>query len=166
MFREGQRSLSSELPIYHVHGFLPREGDLDERQDLVFSSDAYHTQFIDPFSWSNLTQLNHLSQNTCLFVGLSLTDPNLRRLLDVSMRKNPEKTLNHFVFRRRYDVDDCAKAIAASGIRGRAEEHALRLVETAEILEEKDANALGLNMIWVSEFREIADVLHALTDER
>ncbi|MDR3710048.1 MAG: TIR domain-containing protein [Capsulimonadaceae bacterium] len=165
IYREGQRTVSSELPIYHVHGFLPREGALDETQDLVFSSDAYHTQFIDPFSWSNLTQLNHLSQNTCLFVGLSMTDPNLRRLLDVSMRKNPEKTLNHFVFRKRYDVDECAQAIAASGIQGRAEEHALRLVETAEILEEKDANALGLNLIWVNDFCEIGDVLHSLADD-
>lgn len=165
IYREGQRSVPSELPLYHVHGFLPREGAIDERQELVFSSDAYHTQFIDPFSWSNLTQLNHLNQNTCLFVGLSMTDPNLRRLLDVSMRKDPEKTLNHFVFKKRYDVEDCAAAIASSGIRTRAEEHALRLVETAEILEEKDANALGLNLIWVNEFCEIPVILHSLVEE-
>jgi len=144
---------------------LPREGEIDERQELVFSSDAYHTQFIDPFSWSNLTQLNHLSQTTCLFVGLSMTDPNLRRLLDVSMRKDPEKTLNHFVFKRRYDVQDCAAAIASAGILGGAEEHALKLVETAEILEEKDANALGLNLIWVNEFCEIPAILHSLTED-
>ena len=165
IYREGQRSVASELPIYHVHGFLPREGEIDERQELVFSSDAYHTQFIDPFSWSNLTQLNHLSQTTCLFVGLSMTDPNLRRLLDVSMRKDPEKTLNHFVFKRRYDVQDCAAAIASAGILGGAEEHALKLVETAEILEEKDANALGLNLIWVNEFCEIPAILHSLTED-
>ena len=43
--------------------------------EVVFSEDAYHSQFMEPFSWSNLIQLNKLGQSTCLFVGLSLTDP-------------------------------------------------------------------------------------------
>ena len=85
IFKEGQRCTPVELPIYHAHGFLPRSGNLTKDHEVVFSEDAYHSQFIDSFSWSNLIQLNHLNQNLCLFVGLSMTDPNLRRLLDVSM---------------------------------------------------------------------------------
>ncbi len=89
IYAEGMRSKSSELPIFHVHGYLPKKGKIPRDRNIVFSEDAYHSQFIDPFSWSNLIQLNKLSHNTCLFVGLSLTDPNLRRLLDVANRKNP-----------------------------------------------------------------------------
>ncbi len=66
---------------------FPRSGKLTPENQIVFSKDAYHSQFIDSFSWSNLIQLNHLSQNVCVFLGVTLTDPNLRRLLDVSMRK-------------------------------------------------------------------------------
>src|SRR5262249_12487270 len=90
IYAEGQKPSSHELPIYHVHGFLPERGDIAQDQEIVFSEDAYHTQFIDSFSWSNLVQLNHLNQHLCLFIGLSMTDPNLRRLLDISKRRNPD----------------------------------------------------------------------------
>jgi hypothetical protein len=165
IYSEGQRCLSSELPVYHVHGYLPRGSQIDDRQELVFSSDAYHTQFIDPFSWSNLTQLNHLNQNTCLFVGLSMTDPNLRRLLDVSMRKNPEKTLNHYAFKKRPELTDEASALHLTPLSKESEAHLMKLIEMAQILEEKDANSLGFNIIWVDNFDEIPDILHSLAEE-
>jgi hypothetical protein len=63
---------------------------LHKENQIVFSEDSYHDQFVDPFSWSNLTQLNKFTQNTCLFIGLSMTDPNLRRLLDVAVRRDGE----------------------------------------------------------------------------
>jgi hypothetical protein len=91
IFSEAISHGSNQIPICHVHGYLPRTGDIPEEVDLVFSEDAYYGQFIDPFSWSNLIQLNKLTQNTCLFVGVSLTDPNMRRLQDVAWRKNPAK---------------------------------------------------------------------------
>jgi hypothetical protein len=84
IFSEAVGHDSNEIPVYHVHGYLPRGGPIPAGSELVFSEDAYHGQFIDPFSWSNLIQLNKLTQNTCLFVGVSLTDPNMRRLLDVA----------------------------------------------------------------------------------
>jgi hypothetical protein len=131
--------------VYHVHGFLPRTGKLDPDADLVFSEDAYHSQFIDPFSWSNLIQLNKLTQNTCLFVGISLTDPNMRRLLDVAWRKNPNKTLSHYIIKRlpRFADGDL-------------------LDEVSKLLEEQDANALGLNVVWIDEFRELPAVLREI----
>jgi hypothetical protein len=100
IYSEAVNHDSSELPIYHVHGFLPRTGKVNVKSDLVFSEDAYHSQFIDPFSWSNLIQLTKLTQNTCLFVGISLTDPNMRRLLDVAWRKNPNKSLSHYIIKK------------------------------------------------------------------
>lgn len=140
---EGVRNAPNELPVYHVHGYLPRKGKIKRDTDIVFSEDAYHSQFIDPFSWSNLTQLNKLSQNTCLFLGLSLTDPNLRRLLDVAYRKNPSRTLNHYIIK---------KVPSFSGKNDTVDDLAL-------LLEEQDANELGLNVIWIESFDEIAPLL-------
>ena len=87
IWKEGQIYGIDALPIFHVHGFLPNQREIDS-PNLVFSEEAYHSQFIDPYSWSNLIQLNTFSTNICLFVGLSLSDPNLRRLLDISWRRN------------------------------------------------------------------------------
>lgn len=136
----------NELPVYHVHGYLPRVGKIPDDNDIVFSEDAYHGQFIDPFSWSNLMQLNKLTQNTCLFVGISLTDPNMRRLLDVAWRKNPDKSVSHYIIKKvpRFESDD--------GM----------LDDLARLLEEQDANALGINVIWVDSYDQIPPIIRSI----
>ncbi len=146
IYDEGMKNESSELPIYHVHGFLPRKGNIPKEREIIFSEDAYHGQFIDPFSWSNLIQLNKLSQNTCLFIGLSLTDPNLRRLLDVANRKNPGKAMNHYLIKK---TPATAKKTT-------------KIDDLARFLEEQDANELGLNMIWVDDFVDIAPLIRSI----
>lgn len=146
IYNEGMKNSPNELPVYHVHGYLPRSGRLPADANIVFSEDSYHSQFIEPFSWSNLIQLNKLSQNTCLFLGLSLTDPNLRRLLDVSNRKNPDKSLNHYIIKK------LPADIESNEI----------LDELAIFLEEQDANELGLNVIWIEDFEQIPQVLKGI----
>jgi hypothetical protein len=132
-----------EIPVYHVHGYLPRKGKVPESTHIVLSEDAYHQQFLDPFSWSNLIQLNKFSQNTCLFVGVSLTDPNLRRLLDVSWRKSSDRIRRHYIVKKRPDLANNSDAIN----------------RLSQILEEQDANLLGINVIWVHDFDEIPGLL-------
>jgi len=148
IYSEAIKHGSHELPIYHVHGYLPRSGRIPVDVELVFSEDAYHSQFIDPFSWSNLIQLAKLTQNTCLFIGISLTDPNMRRLLDVAWRKNPDKTISHYIVKKlpRFSDGDV-------------------LDDVSKLLEEQDANALGLNVIWIDDFAEVPKILDEITVE-
>lgn len=160
---EGETALPAELPIYHVHGFLPRGTDPDPAQDLVFSEDAYHVQFVDPFSWSNLILLNHLAQDTCLFIGLSMTDPNLRRLLDVSHRKNPTRVAHYVVKRRRAPADVKRQTQTFTGDRP---ETARRLATMADEIEGGDAQSLGINVLWVDDFTELPTLLQGVHDER
>ncbi|GAB4044331.1 TIR domain-containing protein [Spirosoma jeollabukense] len=148
IYKEGIRNTANELPIYHVHGYLTRKEKITNDVEIVFSEDAYHTQFIEPYSWSNLIQLNKMSQNTCLLIGISLTDPNLRRLLDVSIRKDPEKKLNHYIIKKRPNL---------SGINSNVE-------DLIALLEERDANELGLNVIWVDDHPEIGPLLKDITN--
>ncbi len=162
---EGQRALNSEIPIYHPHGYLPRGQKLTEQNEIVFSEDAYHSQFIEPFSWSNLVQLNHLNNNTCLLVGISLTDPNLRRLLDVSMRKNPDKQLRHYIFKRRYSTDEIKEKLEKSELSGDKNFFTNNFIYMTELLEEQDARKLGLNVIWIKDFDEINSFLTRLNEE-
>ncbi len=146
IFSEAITHHPNEIPVYHVHGFLPREGEIPETSNIVFSEDAYHSQFLDPFSWSNLIQLTKLTQNTCLLVGISLTDPNLRRLLDVAWRKRPDKTPSHYILKK---IPRLSKGDGLDTV--------------SKLLEEQDANALGLNVIWVDDFPEIPAILDEIS---
>lgn len=147
IFKEGLRNKPNEIPIYRVHGFLPREGYPSEYAEVVFSEDVYHTQFTEPFSWSNLTQLNKLSKNTCLLIGISLTDLNLRILLDVGIRKDPTRKMNHFIIR---------KLSKYTHTQNEADELLM-------FLEEQDSNELGLNVIWIDNYSEIGELLRSIS---
>lgn len=142
IWKEGQIHGIDQLPIYHVHGFLPNRKDIHE-PNLVFSEEAYHSQFLDPYSWSNLIQLNTFSANICLFIGISLSDPNLRRLLDISWRKN--QRCKHYIIMKKPPQKNKADEITT-------------------MLFEQDANSLGLNVIWCSDFSEIPDILYGIVN--
>lgn len=142
IFSEGSRSNSTELPIFHVHGYLPETGKLSKNSPIVFSEDSYHDQFVDPFSWSNLTQLNKFTQNTCLFVGLSMTDPNLRRLLDVAIRRDGGDGARHYAILKR-----------------NSDSSRNRMMES---LREQDAASLGISILWVDEFEDIPVLIRSL----
>lgn len=142
IWKEGQMHGIDELPIYHVHGFLPNKKDIVE-PNLVFSEEAYHSQFIDPYSWANLIQLNTFFSNICLFVGISLSDPNLRRLLDISWRKN--KRCKHYIIMKKSEQKSKAGEITT-------------------MLFEQDANSLGLNVIWCSDFSDIPNILSSIAN--
>lgn len=97
-----------ELPIYHVHGFLPKDRSgypyVEEELPIVFKEREYHSLYRDPYHWSNHVQLQFLREHTCVFIGLSMTDPNLRRLLRISSEKHLDsKHYAHFKWRKAKD---------------------------------------------------------------
>ena len=153
IYTEGERFKEEEIPIYHPHGFLPRNKNLTYKNEIVFSEDAYHTQFIDPYSWSNLVQLNHLNSSTCLFIGISLTDPNMRRLLDVSMRKNGKGEKNHYIIKKRYSIEELYPENESVYSKDK------KVIPVLESIEEQDANNLGFNVIWINQFKEIPEII-------
>ena len=147
--------VTNKLNIYHVHGYLPQdELNKDERAELIFSEEDYHRVYGDAYCWSNMAQVKSFQDNTCLFVGCSLTDPNLRRLLDSAMR-HPEKT-RHFAIlkRKRFKIEDAKKRTTAvkwyqdfdDGIRNQI------------------FKSFGISVIWVNEYSEIPDILNGLID--
>ena len=87
---------AGKLPIYHVHGYIPapvpispEEAPADKMskaQEIIFTEEQYHRATHDIYSWSNLTQLSSLNNYTVLMVGISLSDRNMRRILNVISR--------------------------------------------------------------------------------
>lgn len=147
---DSDEPLRSELPIYHVHGFLPRAGSVTDlhKLSLVFSEDAYHQQFHDPYLWTNITQLNLLRNDVCLFIGLSLTDPNQRRLLEITTSKKPG--MRHYAILRDHWLGKNLTTLSANG---------QLLAKVFKGLEESSFSNLGISVLWVNTFDDIAPLI-------
>ena len=71
--------------IYHVHGLLPY-GKYDQEKftdSLIFNESDYYYLYNNPYSWNIAKQLHDFKFNVCFFIGISLTDPDMKRLLEL-----------------------------------------------------------------------------------
>ncbi|MFB9128610.1 hypothetical protein E2553_24655 [Paraburkholderia dipogonis] len=154
-----------ELPVLHVHGFIPEfDGHAgSEDKSLVFAEEGYHQIYTDAYHWSNLVQLSALRDSTCLMVGLSMADPNLRRLLEIAKR-GVEKH-RHYAFMKRVDVEEFAVSKTKDGERVQLFENR---EEVSNFLEENHAltevlmQELGVTVIWYESHDEIPRFLHSV----
>jgi len=170
IYTENELSDPDELPIYHVHGFLPEDKTKYtslEKSTLVFSEEGYHQIYSDSYHWSNLIQLYNLRENNCLMIGLSMTDPNLRRLLDISAR-NMEQT-RHFAFMRRLTLEDFAYLKPE---KGKERKQIIDNLKGAEQflnrhhkLNEELMKELSVTIIWFNTFDEIPTILNRVNNE-
>jgi hypothetical protein len=164
VYLRGTRVPAERLAIYHVHGFLPQQQPDDEEPTdslVVFSEERYHGLYNDPYSWSNTVQLNLLSEHTCVFIGLSMNDPNLRRLLEIAAR-NDEKP-RHVALLRRITVEKLIKDDGDEGRRtasSQLDPHVAAAVLAAHHnLIERSFEELGVRVAWFESFSEIAGML-------
>ncbi len=87
--RASSHPIGERISTYHPHGLLrfdKHAGDLRyEAPDLIVLTERdYFDVFNDPNSIFTYTMLHLLRESSFLFVGLSMTDENLRRLLHYS----------------------------------------------------------------------------------
>lgn len=82
------------IPIYHLHGFIPRKGRQGKHRAwvknydhmLVFTDSQYWNSGSKMLSFANHIMGYTLHDSHCVFVGLSMTDINLLRWL--ALRRN------------------------------------------------------------------------------
>ena len=165
---------SGELGIYHVHGYLPRAGRLTPTSLVTLSEDEYHQQYSNTYSWNNIVQINKFRENTCLFIGLSLTDPNIRRLLDIANSQRGSAKPKHYSIRKRYEkgiIKDALNKILKdnpeildekSKAKLKFDETINTLVKVMETFETKDDLSFGISTIWVDEHEHIPEILEGV----
>ncbi len=127
---KNSRDESNSFPVYHVHGIVFRKNENGFPEDIVLTENDYHRVYSEVFDWSNVEQLHALTRCTCFFIGLSLNDPNLRRLLEIAQRDS-SKSVRHYVFLERKS----------------AYEETEKAEKDFQIRENMLAD-LGLNVIW------------------
>ncbi len=148
VYRE-ERATHRGVPVRHVHGYLPPPPEPitpEQATSVVFDEETYHSRFNQPDHWTNRMMLSAIRESVCVFIGFSMTDPNVRRLLEQS--REPEQT-PHFVLLRQPPLEGATPDLQLA----RA-----RLIHTQEnILRE-----LGLNIIWYSEYGDLPVLLELL----
>jgi hypothetical protein len=149
----------AELPIYHVHGYIPnpstrvRSGSV--LAEPVFSEDTYHSLINEPSHWANVVQLNALRENVCLMIGLSMSDPNLRKLLDLMSRKR--EVPKHFAILKLISDQEFMNEPVPLGFPSSPGINALVAKHNKAI--EIVLNQLGVNVVWVQTHSEIPGIL-------
>lgn len=141
---EGTRNNLEEFPIYHVHGILPETEGPNSK--IILCEEDYHDVYKESYLWSTVEQLHALNRTVCFFIGLSMTDPNLRRLLDFS-RDLGDKSLVHYVFLQKKKFSETST------------EHE---DERNDEIQEKIMNDFGLNVIWFKDFAELPKILEQI----
>lgn len=163
-----------ELPIYHVHGYLPQKGQITSKNKVVLSEDGYHQQYTDVYDWSNLIQINKFKDSNCLFIGISFSDPNLRRLLDIAKNERGDDEIHHYCFKKKHDSKSVKtrlekllsenndlldeKARADMGL----DEVVSDLIELMEKFEENDALSFGVGIIWIDSYDDIPNLIKTI----
>jgi hypothetical protein len=98
------------IAVIHAHGFLPERGPIPNHE-LILAETDYHRVMSTAFHWATVTLGWHIRVNNILFVGVSLRDPSIRRLLDGC--RPPGNTRPHTVLCRDYQLEgaDLRKAV-------------------------------------------------------
>ncbi|MGJ5816540.1 SIR2 family protein [Paludibaculum fermentans] len=172
-----RRRHASRLGIIHAHGYLPR-GARAPASDLIFTEDDYHRFALQSIHWAQVELLSLLRNGTGLFIGLSMSDANLRRLLDATADGRKSR---HFVIRKRFSLNyqqqqEAARRIHERAMTGLQPDERNRMMNDAPQLEfaidrmlkaatEIDTTLLeemGVATIWVDEYDEIPKVLQQI----
>lgn len=137
----------SRFPVYHVHGILDEAGVKSSR--IVLSEDDYHEQYRRSFLWSNVEQLHALQNNNCFFIGLSMTDPNLRRLLDFT--KSEKNSKNQRDYR-------CFVFLSKDSVLKNIKQNRSQFLEEQRCILE----SLGVRVIWYGDHNDLPALLSKL----
>jgi hypothetical protein len=152
------------IPVYHVHGFVRFDVDPAERHrhapDLrVLTEQEYYDFFDQPTSLYTYTFLHLLREYSCLFIGLSMADDNLRRLLHYSNRERiqsylregrtseegTDRSTRHFAILR------TSQPVSTAGA-------------DPDLFIQTGLQRLGVRVLWVDSYDQIPSLLAELYD--
>jgi hypothetical protein len=151
------------IPYYYVHGVLPvpdaqgRFNDSISPEKLIFSEGQYLGLSGSVYSWQSTTFLNQCLHHRCVFIGLSFSDPNLRRWLSWEYESRRRELLrNGLPANRPFHL----------WLRKRPHErHPKGLLSSEQLLIEKSVEHLGVRVVWLDEWSDIGPRLREMLED-
>jgi hypothetical protein len=80
--------------VIHVHGILHQDKQIVDFMP-VLAEQKYHQLYMQSSNWSNVDILHAFQRTTCIFIGMSMLDPNLRRLLEFA-HSQTDGSISHY----------------------------------------------------------------------
>ena len=174
----GERQSGNGLRVIHAHGYVPAVGAIS-RRDIVFTEPDYHRLTESVFHWSLSEVVERLRKNVVLFVGLSMSDPSLRRLLDASRNSDIPP---HWQIQKRHEVRSHEVLEVMAEVERRARNYATLLrtgfdeqkrpadleesihatLRQADSYDREVFESMGVKTIWVDQFDQIPAIIDAI----
>jgi hypothetical protein len=132
------------VPVTHLHGLAGREG---APKKLVLSEEQYH-RMQRGSSWQERCMTERLQSSSCLFVGTSLTDPNLIRYL-YGYKQSPARK-HAAIFVRQGETEGASAEVGAARERAAA----------------KRWGRCGVQAVFVDHFADAAQLLYEIAYRR
>ena len=133
------KNVKSKISVYHVHGIMKRNG---ENSDIVFDEDSYNKIYASPYDWANIIQLEKFINNMCIFIGTSLTDTNVRRLIEYASKIKRDTKFNLIQIKKKNTTNNFVDRVY-----------------------EMHLNSIGVQVIWLNDYDEIAEILECILKE-
>lgn len=89
---------SKTFPIYHVHGYIPSPTEIQniDETSIVLSLDEFYDNVRNVYSWQTDTQMHLLSHYTCIFIGSSISDITIQRMLYYAQHYGNNENIYYF----------------------------------------------------------------------
>lgn len=133
------------ISVYHMHGYVGFKKFVEDQEDkptpeIVIAEDDYFETFYDPMGFGNYIALSFFRRFPCLFIGASMEDKNIRRIL--------------------------FHLVSASKRQNQAHQRKFAILKKDEELYDSllDQNLLyyGVETIWIDRFSDIPEILREL----
>jgi SIR2-like domain len=148
--RASKSSIPGRINVYHLHGYLRFDAKRDRRDKendkLVFTEQEYFDFTADPLALFTYTFMHFLREHACLFIGSSMQDENLRRLLYRSFR---ERVKAYEEENERDAVKKSIRHFAILTIGGKSSRNSAAM----------SLERLGVRPVWIDGFEQIPALL-------
>jgi hypothetical protein len=143
----------NRIPYIHCHGVLPINDSKQRKgynaiEKLVFLENSYLQLANSPMSWQAINFIDNCMQSKMVFVGLSLTDPNMRRWLGwIHSNKIQEFKNNGIAFNESSEHFWIKK---------------LPNTEVEKVWLEESVAHLGVRLVWINEWNQVGEAINKM----